>query len=78
MKILVFAVLKEYFPSTLQINDDLIKNCTQLKKHLISLNNDAEPVLNSCRFAVNNKFITEEFILESNDTIAIIPPSSGG
>jgi sulfur-carrier protein len=78
MTILFFAILKEHFPPAIQIKGDLINNCQQLKEHLVSLNKAAEPILNSCRFAVNNKFITDEFTLEDTHTIAIIPPSSGG
>lgn len=78
MTILLFAVLKEYFPHTIHILDDQIKNINDLKQHLTDLNKDASKVLNSCRFAVDNKFVNEDFMFNPGHTIAVIPPSSGG
>ena len=78
MTILLFAVLKEYFPSRLHLLDTSITNIQGLKNHLVQLNGNSEKVLNSCRFAVNNVFIDETFKLGPQHTVAIIPPSSGG
>jgi len=38
----------------------------------------AEQLLNSCRFAVEEGFIDNEYKLKENDTVIIIPPASGG
>lgn len=78
MTILLFAVLKEYFPKTIHILDGQVKNISDLKQHLTELNADASKVLNACRFAVDNKFVDESFIFNPGHTIAVIPPSSGG
>lgn len=78
MTILLFAVLKEYFPQSIHILDEQVKSISDLKKHLTDLNKDAINVLNSCRFAVDNKFVDDSFVFNLGHTIAVIPPSSGG
>ena len=77
MKIQVYAVLKDYFEKefTLQQSFDTINS---LKSFLIDKNPKAENVLNSSRFAVDNEFVENDYSLNENDSISIMPPSSGG
>ena len=77
MKIEVFAVLKDYFKNEFEL-DTTVSSIEALKKVLITLQPDAIDILSSCRFAVNNEFIDNNFQLKESDTISIIPPSSGG
>jgi hypothetical protein len=77
MKVQMYALLKEYFDPVLEVSDD-IQNAEQLKQQLVLLQPKALPVLNSCRFAVDDCFIDAHFKFSSHDIISIIPPSSGG
>lgn len=77
MKVQVFAVLKDYFEKDFELHNP-IKDIFGLKEQLIKLNPAASSLLNICRFAVLDDFIDNDFQLQENDTIYIIPPGSGG
>lgn len=77
MKIHVYAGLKDYFQPEFEVSET-VNNTDELKAHLLTLNNKAGDILSSCRFAVEEGFIDNEFKLHGHDTIVIIPPSSGG
>lgn len=77
MKIEVFAVLKEFFDKHFEVHDPL-RDISELKAYLISQNPGAEKTLKACRFAVNDQLVGLHYNLKSDDSISIIPPSSGG
>jgi len=77
MTIQVFAVLKDYFDKEFQLSGG-IKNIAELKTQLTNQNPEAASVLDLCRFAVHDEFVEPNYPINSNDTICIIPPSSGG
>jgi sulfur-carrier protein len=77
MKVQVFAGLKEYFDPTFEV-DQKVQNIDELKQRLILLSPSSAALLESCRFAVNDDFIDDSFELKENDSIIILPPSSGG
>lgn len=77
MKIHVYAGLKDYFQPEFEVRE-LVRNTDELKALLLTLNDKAGEILSSCRFAVEEGFIDNEFKLNEYDTIVIIPPSSGG
>lgn len=77
MKIQVFAALKDYFEMEFELMED-VKNVEALKKQLIALNASAVNILQVCRFAVGDEFVDHNFRFKINDTVLIIPPSSGG
>jgi molybdopterin synthase sulfur carrier subunit len=77
MKIHVYAALKDYFQPEFEVSE-LVHNTDELKAHLLTINDKAGEILSSCRFAVEEGFIDNAFKLTENDTIVIIPPSSGG
>ena len=77
MKIVMYALMKDYFEPELQIEEHVL-NIDELKQLLLQRNADAKNVLGICRFAVNDWFIDNTFQLQSNDVVSIIPPSSGG
>lgn len=77
MTIQVFAVLKDYFDKEFEMQGT-IENITALKQHLAGQNPEAASVLDLCRFAVRNEFVDPDYPITTNDTICIIPPSSGG
>jgi len=77
MKIEVFAALKYYFDSEFEITSN-VSSIEAIKAILVNLQPSAVDILDSCRFAVNDEFIDNDFQLQESDTISIIPPSSGG
>jgi molybdopterin synthase sulfur carrier subunit len=77
MKVKVFAALKDHFKPEFEVTDP-VRNTDELKTFLQSINAKSEELLKTCRFAVKDNFIDNEFKLQENDTVIIIPPSSGG
>lgn len=77
MKIEVFAALKDYFDSEFEITGNA-SSIEAVKAILVNLQPSAIDILDTCRFAVNDEFIDNDFQLQDSDTISIIPPSSGG
>ena len=77
MRVQVFAALKDFFDKEFEA-DESIKTLAELRRSLILSNPAAENILNNCRFAVDEEFVEMNYKLKTNDTIAIIPPSSGG
>ena len=77
MTIEVFAVLKDYFDKEFQLQSSA-KNIAELKLQLSLQNPEAANVLELCRFAVCDEFVDPDYSINTNDTICIIPPSSGG
>ncbi|TAH03373.1 MAG: MoaD/ThiS family protein [Sphingobacteriales bacterium] len=77
MTIQTFAALKDYFSTPYEVLENL-SLISDLKTYLIQQNSDAENILNLSRFAVNDTFVDLDFEIKKNDTICIIPPSSGG
>jgi molybdopterin synthase sulfur carrier subunit len=77
MRVQVFAALKDFFDKEFEA-DESIRTLAELRRSLILSNPAAENILNNCRFAVDEEFVDMNYKLKTNDTIAIIPPSSGG
>jgi molybdopterin synthase sulfur carrier subunit len=77
MKIHVYAGLKDYFEPEFEVEGEA-RNTDELKTLLLAINDKAEAMLSSCRFAVEEGFIDNAYKLKSHETIVIIPPSSGG
>ena len=78
MKIHVYAALKEYFtPPEFELVEP-IRNTDELKVCLLAINATAGEILNTCKFAVEDGFIDNDFKLKEHDTVIIVPPGSGG
>ena len=77
MKIHVYAALKDHFQPEFEL-EGAVENTDELTIRLRAINADASELLQSCRFAVEEGFIDNEYKLKENDTVIIIPPSSGG
>jgi len=76
MNIKLFASLKEkHGSSNLVIQDSDIKSIKDLKKILI---NSFNLQVENCMFACNMEYVSEDFIIDNEDEISIIPPVSGG
>lgn len=77
MRIQVYAVLKDHFDKEFHLTAPL-PDVGALRTYLIREKPAAADILNISRFAVNDEFIDNDFQLHDHDTIAIIPPASGG
>jgi sulfur-carrier protein len=77
MKIHVYAALKEYFTPEFELVET-VHNTDELKACLLTINDRAGAILDTCRFAVEDGFIDNEFKLYDHDTVIIVPPGSGG
>lgn len=77
MRIEVYAMCRDYFERSFTLNEP-VNNLVELRNALLKINPEAGQILQLSRFAANDSFIDENYILQSNDQISIIPPSSGG
>lgn len=77
MRIQVFAILKNYYKKEFELKTK-ISTISDLRRHLSMVNPDASPILNLCRFAIQDEFVTDQYQLTGNEHIVVIPPSSGG
>lgn len=77
MKIQTYAALKDFFGKEFEI-DLLLSDISALQRHLTELKPEASALLQISRFAVGDEFINSNYQLKEDDTICIIPPSSGG
>ncbi len=73
----MYAGLKDYFASEFEVTET-VGNTDELRAVLVRMNESADTLLSSCRFAVEEGFIDNDFKLKAYDTVVIIPPSSGG
>lgn len=77
MQIQVYAILKDYFEKDFTV-EETANTIESLNTILIQRNPAAKDILAGCRYAVNDHFVDNQFQLQPNDSIHIIPPSSGG
>lgn len=73
-----FAGLRKYFGSETTVEVEPDSTYAKVIEALQALNSEAIEVLSTCRIAVNEEFVRLEEALKANDTIFLIPPSSGG
>jgi molybdopterin synthase sulfur carrier subunit len=78
IKIVCFAGLRKYFGSEVTVHIDSGASYSNVIDELKAINPEAAEVLSSCRIAVNEEFISLSELLKSENTIFLIPPSSGG
>ncbi|MBK0384467.1 MoaD/ThiS family protein [Pedobacter sp. SD-b] len=77
MKIRTYAILKDYFSDITDITFNA-KHIAQIKDKLEEINPSAKAILNISRFAVDDAFVALDYELKGDETISVIPPSSGG
>ncbi len=78
VKVHVFANLKDYFESN--INMEVPENATldNVVQNMITLNPKSEALLSICRIAINDTFVNSVHLLKDDEEVFFIPPSSGG
>ena len=77
MRVTVYAVLKDYFDASFNL-DEKFSSLRELKNKLEQIKPQSAPVLNASRFAVNDEFVNLDFKIKEDDNISILPPASGG
>lgn len=75
-KILFFAHLKEAIDKSMIEVDMSGKSIQQLRHYLEE--STALGKMDGVMIAVNEEFVQDDFIIQENDEIALIPPVSGG
>jgi len=78
IKIICFAGLRKYFGSETTVEVESEASYLKVIDELKAINPEAIEILSSCRIAVNEKFISLDEPLKPENTIFLIPPSSGG
>lgn len=73
-----FAILKDYFSSLLELEVSDTATVADAIQQLKVLNPKATKVLDSCRVAVDEALVDQEFGLKEGSTLFLLPPSSGG
>lgn len=78
IKVVCFAGLRKYFGSEAEVRLKTEATFQNILEELAKLNPEAKEVLESCRIAVDEKFVSTDSPLNSVTTVFLIPPSSGG
>ncbi|HPF52798.1 MAG TPA: MoaD/ThiS family protein [Draconibacterium sp.] len=78
VKAVCFAGLRKYFGSEVELELTTDATFKQILEELAKSNPDAREVLDSCRIAVDQKFVSLDSPLNSTNIVFLIPPSSGG
>ena len=77
MKIITYANLKDYFSKEFVV-DEPVRTIDELQHYLTARNPASKDLLSACRYAVDNHFIADDYLLTQDESVHIIPPSSGG
>lgn len=77
-KIVCFAGLRKFFGDELTISVQLPLSYKDIIDHLKLLKPKASEVLDNCRVAVDKEFVSLNSFKTDDNTIYIVPPSSGG
>jgi molybdopterin converting factor small subunit len=78
IKIICFAGLRKYFGSEVTVLVESGACYSKIIDELKVITPDATEVLASCRIAVNEEFVSLNDPVNPENTIFLIPPSSGG
>lgn len=79
IKILFFSSLKEKLgisSKEVEFNENL--SISDLKIYLTNKYPNVKDIINNSMFAVNEQYVDNNYLLKDEDTVAIIPPVSGG
>lgn len=78
MKIHVFAALKDYMPTTFDLDVSSVQNISGISELLKKQFPKAEELLNTCRYSSDTEILSVEQEITNYENIFVIPPSSGG
>ncbi len=77
MKLLYFSVVRERLKKG-EEELNFSGSVRELKAFLKGRYPELSDLLDSLRFAVNEEYVDEDYHIKDEDTVAIIPPVSGG
>ncbi|MCS7306923.1 MAG: molybdopterin converting factor subunit 1 [Aquificaceae bacterium] len=77
MKVLYFAMLREKLGRH-EEHLGFSGTVGEFRKLLIQKYPELRPIIEKVRFAVNEEYVDDEHFLRGDETVAIIPPVSGG
>lgn len=77
MKLKIYAALKQHFDAEFDLPVQTY-TLPELKNELVKINPKASRIIELSRFAVNDSFINADYRFNGDETISVIPPSSGG
>ena len=78
IKIVCFAGLRKYLGDQTTVNVKSGEPYSKVIEELVLLNPEAKEILTSSRIAVNEKFVPLGEVMKSENTLYLLPPSSGG
>lgn len=78
IKIVCFAGLRKYFGAETTVHVEPGSSYSKIIDKLKEMKPEASEVLSSCRIAVNEEFVSLGEKIKSENTMFLIPPSSGG
>lgn len=71
-----FAVLKDHFGSEMVLEN--LQTLQDLRNTLIQLHPASKEVIMASKFAIDHQFVPLERMLQSDEWVLVLPPSSGG
>ena len=74
----VFSILNDHFQEGFNLELESPKSIEQVKHQLQQLKPDVAPILDCSRFASDDAFLDADHVLQNDQTLFILPPSSGG
>lgn len=78
IKVHFFAGLKRYFPEPISIESEGITTLLDVFNQLKLLKPDASELIEACRVAVDENFVSLDTPAAGVKEVFVIPPSSGG
>ena len=78
VKVICFAGLRKYFGNEVEVRLESGAAFKSVLDKLAVINPEAGEVLQTCRIAVDEKFVSPDSPLNETNTVFLIPPSSGG
>ncbi len=73
-----FAILKDILSEKLTITTPSSMTIKELKKYLTENFPDAKEILKYSRFSTETEILNDNTIIEKNQKLYVLPPSSGG
>jgi sulfur-carrier protein len=73
-----FAVLKDVYGAEKSLPCEGTVTVAMLRKLLVREQAQSQALLDKCRFAVGNQFVSDDYVLEVGEKVLVMPPSSGG
>ena len=78
IKIVCFAGLRKYFGNETSVDVEPEVSYSSIIDELVMQNPEAKEILSSTRIAVDEEFVKLSETLKEENTLFLIPPSSGG